>query len=134
MATYSEYGQRQLDIASGQQLDRREERKTAKAVEGFGEIAEVMIFTKHVNRWEFAHKVFNDIKKRDQWERRDGSFICAVGEEVEVRPVPPVPGGGFSMALAEALEVMKDQLDDEGLENPPFTVFMIEMLAGFTDS
>lgn len=50
---------------------------------------EVMIFAR--GQWEFARKEFNSITHKEQWIRRNSSWICNVGDEAAIMPVPPKP-------------------------------------------
>lgn len=50
---------------------------------------EKMVFAR--NRWEFARVVANSVTGKAQWERRDGSYICDVGDEIAQASVPPRP-------------------------------------------
>ncbi len=42
-------------------------------------------------RWEIATLEINAVTKRGQWERRDGSYICDVGDEVATATMPHKP-------------------------------------------
>jgi len=39
-------------------------------------------------RWEIAFKNFNEEINKWQWFRRDGSWICFVGDEFGISPLP----------------------------------------------
>ena len=42
-------------------------------------------------RWEIAHIVTNRVTGREQWERRDGSYICDVDSTEWVQDMPKKP-------------------------------------------
>jgi hypothetical protein len=48
-------------------------------------MAEVMVFARHTRKWEIAKKA------GEWWERRDGSTICRIGQEVATHALPPAP-------------------------------------------
>lgn len=50
---------------------------------------EQMIFAR--GKWEFATIEANSTNGREQWIRRDQSWICYVGEEIARMPVPAKP-------------------------------------------
>jgi len=50
---------------------------------------EVMIFAR--GKWEFARQEWNDSTKKQQWIRRDTSWICYVGDEKAIQPIPQKP-------------------------------------------
>jgi hypothetical protein len=43
------------------------------------------------SQWEIAHAIKNEVTGREQWERRDGSYICDTGAEMAVQPLPIKP-------------------------------------------
>lgn len=43
------------------------------------------------NRWEIAHVATNQVTGKDQWERRDGSYICDVDSTERVQDMPKRP-------------------------------------------
>jgi hypothetical protein len=42
-------------------------------------------------RWEIAHIVTNRETGKEQWERRDGSYICDVDTTERVQDMPKAP-------------------------------------------
>lgn len=43
------------------------------------------------NRWEIARIETNTVTGEQQWVRRDGSYICDVGDEVATATMPHKP-------------------------------------------
>ena len=43
------------------------------------------------SRWEIAHIVVNNVTGIEQWERRDGSYICDVDSTERVQDMPKAP-------------------------------------------
>lgn len=42
-------------------------------------------------RWEIAHVAVNSATGKEQWERRDGSYICDVDSTERVQDMPKTP-------------------------------------------
>jgi len=51
---------------------------------------EILIYAR--GRWEIAFKNFNEAIDKWQWFRRDGSWICFVGDEFGTAPLPQADG------------------------------------------
>lgn len=43
------------------------------------------------SRWEIAHMAINRATGKEQWERRDGSYICDVDTIERVQDMPRKP-------------------------------------------
>lgn len=50
---------------------------------------EKLIFAR--GKWEIARVEINATNRREQWVRRDTSWICYVGDEVATMPMPENP-------------------------------------------
>jgi len=59
---------------------------TTKELEGAAS-KEKLIYSDR-RRWEIALKAINKVSGVEQWERRDGSYICDVGQELQVSVFP----------------------------------------------
>jgi hypothetical protein len=50
---------------------------------------EKLVFVR--NRWEIASVAVNRVTGKEQWERRDGSYICDVDTIERVQDMPKAP-------------------------------------------
>lgn len=50
---------------------------------------ELLIFAR--GKWEITHQETTFGDKRQVWVRRDQSWICDVGQEEAIMPMPPKP-------------------------------------------
>jgi hypothetical protein len=50
-----------------------------------------LIFSPITKKWEIGRLEENLSTGAMQWEREDGSWICAKGNEIAIAPLPPKP-------------------------------------------